>query len=64
MTYSKNKAEWLISWSRKARELYGAYQCKADTELYDRLKFAIEAVICELEEISEKLESEGTFEKK
>jgi len=61
LTNAKNREEWYSAWSEKASELYGAYQCKADPVLFDRLDAEIKTIKKTLFEISNRLDTEGTF---
>lgn len=61
MTKAKSKEEWVKAWTAEARTLFGAYQCTAEPDQWERLSKAIKAVIVEIEEIGETMRIEGTW---
>lgn len=63
MTKTKNRAEWVQAWTREAKEMTRAYQCLAHKESFENLKAAIGGVIDSIEEIGDRMESEGIWTK-
>ena len=64
MTKAKNREAYYIAWKKENELLYGAYQCRADPDLFDKLDASIKTTNAVLFEISERMESEGTWKKK
>jgi hypothetical protein len=64
MTKAKSKEEWIKAWTDEARHLTRAYQCNADPVIFDDLRFAIDAVVCVIETIGDRMESEGVWKAK
>lgn len=63
LTDAKTKAEWIKAWRKKIGYLTMIYQCKADPNLFDRIKVHIDMLNQIIEEIADKMESEGVWDK-
>lgn len=63
MTDAKTREEWLTAWRKEVNYLTRVYQCKADSQLYDQLKFSLDAVNTIVETIADRMESEGVWRK-
>lgn len=64
MSYKADtKKSWLDAWNQEINQLYRAYQCKADRDLYERLRKAINEVKLVIEEIADKMEEEQSWER-
>jgi hypothetical protein len=63
LTKAKSKADWIKAWKNEVGHLTRMYQCKADPDLFDRIKVHVDMLNQIVEEIGDKMEEEGVWNK-
>ena len=63
MHNADSKEHWVRAWKSEIQYLSRMYQCNADAKLFDRMKAHLDGLKDTVEEIAERMDSEGVWTK-